>query len=110
MEHIMNKTLDEIKNAYDEWVRKEDDLREMIRMRLSSILMNTNQDNKFRCDIALDTRECIGLSSLNLPWVTSMWQHPTEGYITFDIDDGRSVTDFDGLSTEELITIIEAIG
>lgn len=109
MEHLMNKTFDEIKTAYDEWVRKEDDIREMIRHFLSRKLMDTSEDNKLRCDIALDTHECFGLSSLNMPWVTSMWQHPTEGYITFDLDDGRGVRDFDELTTEDLVTIIERI-
>lgn len=105
----MNKTFEEIESYYNDLVDMEQEVREMIRFFLSRKLMDTSEDNKLECDIALETDDCFGLSSLNLPWVTSMWQHPTEGYITFDIDDGRSERDFDELSTEELMTIIKYV-
>ncbi len=110
MEHLMNKTLDEIKTAYKKFSCDEDNLREMIRLRLSRMLMDTSEDNKLKCEIVLDTHECFGLSSLEMPWITSMWQEPTEGDIVFDIDDGRSVRYFDGLTTEELMLIINNLG
>ena len=108
MEHVMNKSFDEIQTAYNEMINKEDDIREMIRLHLSSLLIDTNEDNKFECDVALDTRDCCGLSSLEMPWVTAIWQHPTEGWITFVIDE-RSERDFDEMSTEELMQVVSAL-
>jgi hypothetical protein len=105
----MNKTFEEIESYYNDLANMEQEVREMIRFFLSQRLMDTSEDNKLYRDIALDTHDCIGLSSLQMPWVTSMWQHPTEGYITFDIDEGRSERDFDELSTEELMIIIKYV-
>lgn len=108
MEHLMNKTLDEIKNAYNKLRNDEDDIREMIRMYLSKRLMDTSEGNKLECDIALDTKDCCGLSSLDMPWIIAMWQHPTEGCITF-LTDTRRKRDFDDMDTEELMIIVDAI-
>ena len=108
MEHLMNKTLDEIKAAYNEWSHDEDDIREMIRLYLSKRLMDTSEDNKLECDIVLETEDCCGLSSLDMPWIIAMWQHPTEGWITF-LTDTRCERDFDDMDTEELIIIAEGL-
>lgn len=107
MEHLMNKTLDEIKTAYNECMQDEDDIREMIRLRLSRILMDNGQDNPMECEIALETDDCCGMSSLLMPWVTKMWQDECEGLIYFEIDGKGWPKEFDDMTTEELMIIIE---
>ena len=104
----MNKSIDDILTAYNEWISREDEIREMIRLYLSRLLMDTSEDNKLKCEIPLDTHDCCGLSSLQMLWVTAMWQHPTEGWITFLIED-KSERDFDEMTTEELILISQGI-
>ena len=104
----MNKTLDEINTAYNEWSHDEDDIREMIRMYLSRLLMDTSEENKLLCEFPLDTHECCGLSSLQMPWVTAMWQDPIEGIITFIIDE-KSERDFDDMDIEELMSVVDGV-
>lgn len=108
MERLMNKTFEEIMTAYNERINRDDDIREMIRMYLSRLLMNTSEENKFVCEFPLDTHECCGLSSLQMPWVTAMWQDPAEGFITFIIDE-KSKRDFDDMDIEELISVVKGV-
>jgi hypothetical protein len=101
----MNKSFSEIKNMYDKLYSMECDIREMIRMNISKTLMNTSEDNKLVCNIALDTRDCFGLSTNDMIKIVAMWQHPSEGWIDFDVY-GYGVKSFDEMTTEELMIII----
>lgn len=107
MVEIMNKTYSEIKeyfnSSYD-----EDTMREMLRNYFSRNLMNTNQDNIIKCYFALETDEAFGLSTLQMPWVKGMWQHPSEGYIVFSFEGGQEM-EMDDLSVEELMKILENV-
>ena len=107
-ETLLNKSREEIKSAYSNLSADEDDVREMIRAFLSRNLMDTNESNHYKCEFPLDTKDCCGLSSLDMLWVTSMWQHPSEGYITFVIEE-KSERDFDDMDTDELICILNAV-
>ena len=107
-ETLLNKNKKDINDAYSNLATDEDDVREMIRAFLSRNLMNTNESNHYKCKFPLDTEDCCGLSSLDMLWVTSMWQHPSEGYITFVIEE-KSERDFDDMNTDELICILNAV-
>ena len=100
----MNKTYSEIKeyfnSSYD-----EDTMREMLRNYFSRNLMDTNQDNIIKCEFTLETDEAFGLSTLQMPWVKGMWQHPSEGYTVFVFEGGQEM-EMDDLSVEELMKIL----
>lgn len=107
MVETMNKTYSEIKeyfnSSYD-----EDTMREMLRNYFSRNLMDTNQDNITKCDFTLETDETLGLSTLQMPCVKGMWQHPSEGYIVFVFEGGYEL-EMDDLSVEELMKILENV-
>lgn len=87
MVETMNKTYSEIKeyfnSSYD-----ENTMREMLRNYFSRNLTDTNQDNIIKCYFALEADEAFGLSTLQMPRVKGMWQHPSEGYIVLSFEGG----------------------
>ena len=92
------------------FLKTEYDFREEIRHYLSAILMDTDEEHQMETDIVLDEDKYMGtLSSLELPHVTSCWQHPTEGWICFHLDGYEYSVDFDDMDTQELITIVEGL-
>jgi hypothetical protein len=107
-ETLLNKSKKEILDFYSSVRDCEDNVREMIRHFLSRNLMDTNENKHYKCEFPLDTKECCGLSSLDMLWVTSMWQHPSEGYITFVIEE-KSQRDFDDMDTDELICVLQSV-
>lgn len=46
-----------------------------------SLLMDTNINNPINCDIIIGEKEAIGLSSLEMPRIISIFQEPFEGII-----------------------------
>jgi hypothetical protein len=107
-EHTMNKSYDEIKDAYNRLLEAETEVREMMRNRASWILRNTNEDNKMEVEIEVEPFGTFGLSSHYLPCVTKAWQMDGEGWITFGFEYGGD-TDFDDLPTNELIQILKGL-
>ena len=76
----------------EKWQRLDDDLNplspeQMTWHKLSALLMDTSEDIhlKAREDdiLVLETDEDMGLSDLEKNRLTEVWQHPTEGIITF---------------------------
>lgn len=65
---------------------EEDIIREDLRHKISAILMDTDEDHQKACDIIIGENDACGLSSLELPRVTSCYQMPGEGTIWFHID------------------------
>ena len=102
MEHTMNRTPKEIIEMFN---NTDNDVRETIRNYFSRQLMDTNENNKLEVDIVVDADDAMGLSSLELPNIIRMWQHPSEGWITFETY-GGGFYDFDDFSTRELIQIM----
>ena len=53
--------------------------------KLSALLADTSEDRHLRLDLCLETDEDMGLSTLQKPHMSEIWQHPTEGIITFKL-------------------------
>lgn len=103
--NTLNRTPNEITKFFNDFVATEDNIRQMIRNYLSRQLMDTNENEKMEVDIVVDVEDAMGLSSLELPNIIQMWQHPTEGWITFETY-GGGVYDFDDWTTRELVQIM----
>ena len=76
----------------EKWQRLDDDLNplspeQMTWHKLSALLMDTNEDIHLKAKeddiLVLETDEDMGLSDLEKNRLTEVWQHPTEGIITF---------------------------
>lgn len=101
----MNRTPNEITEMFNDFVATEDNIRQMIRNYLSRQLIDTNENDKLEVDIVVDVEDAMGLSSLELPNIIRMWQHPTEGIIIFETYGGGEY-DFDDWTTRELVQIM----
>lgn len=75
-----------------------------------SLLMDTNINNPINCDIIIGEKEAIGLSSLEMPRIISIFQEPSEGIIQFQIEGADKLIEFydiyDMLTKEEIKSII----
>lgn len=84
--------------------------KEELRHKLSLLLMDTNITNPVNCDIIIGEEEAIGLSSLEMPRIVSIFQEPSEGIIWFQIEGIDELKEFDDiygiLSKEEWNKII----
>lgn len=103
--NTLNRTPNEITKIFNDFVSTEENLRQMIRNYFSRQLMDTNEVDKMDVDIVVDVEDAMGLSSLELPNIIKMWQHPTEGWITFETYGGGEY-DFDDWTTKELVQIM----
>lgn len=80
--------------------------REDLRHKLSAILMDTDEQHPLECNILIGESEAQGLSSLELPLVTSIFQQPSEGIIWFNIYGCKNPIEFDNMNLEDIINII----
>lgn len=107
--NTLNRTPKEITKIFNDFattfVTTEKNIRQMVRNYLSRQLMDTNEVDKMEVDIVVDVEDAMGLSSLELPNIIKMWQHPTEGWITFETYGGGEY-DFDDWTTRELVQIM----
>lgn len=103
LETCANKTLAEINAEAVKMNKYEALVRQMLRDYFSRHLAKHSEDNPLEVNITIQPQEAFALSSLELPRLTEMWQHPSEGWITFVIDEIE--TDFDNVYTDELINI-----
>ena len=103
--NTLNRTPNEITKIFNDFVATENNIRQMVRNYLSRQLMDTNEVDKMEVDIVVDVEDAMGLSSLELPNIIKMWQHPTEGWITFETYGGGEY-DFDDWTTRELVQIM----
>ena len=103
--NTLNRTPNEITKIFNNLVSTEENIRQMVRNYLSRQLMDTNEVNKMDVEIVVDVEDAMGLSSLELPNIIKMWQHPTEGWIIFETY-GGGVYDFDDWTTRELVQIM----
>ena len=104
----MEKQKETIKELYNSWLETEEKLRSLLRNVLSAKLMFTDRNNPLRCNIALEVRDACGLSSLELPTVTSMWQEPMEGWIYIEFE-GIGPCDFETVDTDELFLLVNEL-
>ena len=103
MEHLMNKCPIEIKRLAK--TMEEDDVRQMIRFYFSRHLMFTSAENHMKVDIVMETDETFGLSTNDMLRIVSIWQHPSEGLITFVLNGGEEI-DFDDIEIPTLLKIM----
>lgn len=100
-ENSLNRSMEEIEQMYSLLCHKEDFVRECIRNYVSRLLMDTSEEKHVKIEACLYEDGAFGLSSSGMPWVTQIWQHPSEGIITTEIDE----EDFDpseyGVLTEK---------
>ena len=82
---------------------------ESYRKILSKKLMDTNEENQLKVYIPLENEESFGLSTLQLPTIISMWQHPSEGIIYFKFDGQSDYVEFDDMELEYLDQIIKEL-
>lgn len=87
--------------------------REQIRQILSSLLVDTNEKAPLRFNdekmVVIGEEEAQGLSSLELPRVTSLFQVPGDGTIWVNIDGCDEPMEIDDLSLADLEKILDAI-
>ena len=82
---------------------------ESYRKILSKKLMDTNEENQLKVYIPLENDETFGLSSLQLPTVISIWQHPSEGIIYFKFEGQDDYVEFDDIEPKYLDQIIKEL-
>lgn len=103
MEDLMNKCPLEIKRLAK--TMSDEDVREMIRFYFSRNLMETSEDNQMEVDIIIEDDYTFGLSTNDMLRIVSIWQHPTEGFITFVLN-GNIEIDFEDIETSTLLKIM----
>lgn len=99
---------DAINDEYNKLKEIERKLREELRHIYSPILMDTDEDNPMECDIPLE-RDYFGISTLEMPHVTGVWQDPSEGWIYFIFDDNGCPCDFDNMDTKDLLDVLASL-
>ena len=80
--------------------------KEKLRRRLSTILMDTDEQHPLEYNVLIGESEAQGLSSLELPIVVSVFQQPSEGIIWFNIEGCKDPIEFDDMNLEDIINII----
>ena len=87
----------------------EAELRQDLRRALSAILMDTDEEHPLETYIAVELRGTYGISTLEMPHIVQMWQHPTEGYLYFQEEGMDYPLDFEDYDTQNLINIFEEL-
>lgn len=91
------------------FLKSEYALRKDIYQCLSEILKGTDEDNPKKVFITIDEDKYFGLSSLELPHISMCWLDESAETISFQIEGYGYPSDFDYMTTEQLITILEEI-
>ena len=94
-----NKSVLEIEQIYN-------DLLESIKHNLSLKLMNTSKENPLEVYIPLE-HDAVGLSTLEMPTVTKIYQCPSEGIIYVHFDEDNYDTELDCLYVADMIQILK---
>ena len=106
-EEIFNETYNI--TATSEYVKEKlYDLINIVRQSISRILMDTSEENPKECHITLESPEDCGLSSLQLPTIIKVWQHPSEGWITFEFI-GNYRKEFEELDIYEMLQVLKGL-
>lgn len=96
-----NRTPEEISKMYDALI-------ESIRHYLSAKLMDTDEEHPLDVNIEIDFN-AVGLSSLEMPTITSIFQEPKEGIIWVKYDFSDDYVELDELNTEDQMAIVNWI-
>jgi hypothetical protein len=71
--------------------------------------MDTCEEKPMACNIIIGEEQAMGISSLQMPTVTSAFQLPSEGIIYFNIEGYKEPVEFDDLSTYDLNKILKEL-
>lgn len=96
-----NKSFQEIEQMYN-------DLLESIRHNLSLKLMDTSKDKPLEVYIPLE-HDAIGLSTLEMPTITEIYQDPSEGIIYVRFYGDEYITELDYLHIADMIQILKEL-
>ena len=96
-----NKSIKEIEQMYN-------DLLESIRHNLSLKLMDTSEENPLEVYIPLE-HDAVGLSTLEMPTITKIYQCPSEGIICAHFDGDNYDTELDTLYIADMIQILREL-
>ena len=123
-ESSLNRSIDEIEQMYECLQHDESFIQACIRNYVSRLLMDTSEEKHIKIEVCLEEKDTYGLPSCCMPWVTQIWQHPSEGIITTEVDDeefdpydytivterewtnASEEVDFDEYTTEEQLEIL----
>lgn len=126
-EFSLNKSMEEIEQIYMRLHDYDFFLRMCIKNYVSRLLMDTSEEKHIEIKVCLEEKDPYGLPSCYMPWVTQIWQHPSEGIITTEVDDGEfdpddytivtervwtsasEEVDFDEYNTEEQMEILKGL-
>lgn len=79
--------------------------RKQIWNRISWFLMFTDETNKKKTDIQFYPTGEFGISSNDTAVINWMWQHPTEGIISYTIEGSDEVFDLSEMDKNELLQV-----
>ena len=96
-----NKSIKEIEQMHN-------DLLESIRHNLSLKLMDTSKDNPLEVYIPLE-HDAVGLSTLEMPTVTRIYQLPSEGIIYVHFDGYGGDIELEDLFMDDIIQILKEL-
>ena len=96
-----NKSISEIEQMYH-------DLLESIRHNLSLKLIDTSEEKPLEVYIPLE-HDAVGLSTLEMPTVTKIYQLPSEGIIFVHLDDYNDDIELDDLYMDDIIHILKEL-
>ena len=96
-----NKSIKQIEQIYS-------DLLESIRHNLSLKLMDTSEDNPLEVHIPLE-HGAEGLSTLEMPTISKIYQHPSDGIIYVHFVEDGFYTELDNLYVEDMIQILKEL-
>lgn len=83
--------------------------REQIRRKLSALLMHTDEQHPMECRYVVGNAEACGLSTLEMPTITSMFQEPSEGIIWFQFEGEQEPREFDDMIRSDLNELLEGL-
>lgn len=96
-----------LEKRYSSLTRMEENLRQRIRDKFSFLLANTSEEKPKHCNISVSLHEATQYLPEEIITFTEIWQHPTEGWITFGYENVSM--DFDDVKTDVLIQILKKI-
>jgi hypothetical protein len=79
-------------------------LRQAIREYISRLIMNSSEESPAILNFNLEVEESCGLSSLQMPYASVVWQDSPDGTIYVMIDE--NIVDLDDIAVSEQIQIL----
>lgn len=92
--------------------------KEQLRRKFSALLIDTDEKHPIECYIPIGEDEACGLSSLELPTITEVFQEPSEGIIWFKFygqilnnngETSDNLVEFDSLELKDLQTVYKEL-